>query len=84
MRTLPVFSQTLCNMTQNTLPCDIKDCDSNDYKVIRRFGGEFDINIKMAAGFSEIFYSFQVKMAVIGFVYVDTVQSGSWLAPLRP
>jgi len=69
-------------MTQNTVPYDIKDFDSSDKKVKRRFGESFDIHInKMAAGFSKLLYSFQVRMAVTGLVYIDTVQSGSWLAP---
>jgi hypothetical protein len=56
-------------MTRNIAPYDIKDCDSSDYEVIRRFGEAFGIHIKkMAAGFSKLLYSFQVRMAVFGLM----------------
>jgi hypothetical protein len=69
IRILLVLPQTRFNMTQNIVPHDIKDCDSSNYEVIRRFGEAFSIHIKkMAADFSKLFYSFQVRMAVFGLM----------------
>ena len=63
------MSQTRFAVTQSIVPYDIKVCDNSDYTVTRRFREAFGIYIrKIAAGFSTLFYSFQVIMAVFGLV----------------